>query len=135
CARGRNVTVKSTLMKIMAGIYQPDSGRIFLRNEPVSLNSPLQARQAGVSIVSQELALFPHLSITAHIFANRRKSTAGVLNKRKMNQEARQVLMDMGVELDSSRTVSSLTVGERQLVEIARTFQQQSDIIIMDEAN
>ena len=132
---GENGAGKSTLMKIMAGIYQPDSGQIFLRNEPVSLNSPLQARQAGVSIVSQELALFPHLSITANIFANREKSTAGVLNKRKMSEEARQVLTDMGVHLDPSRTVGSLAVGERQLVEIARTFHQKSDIIIMDEPN
>ena len=69
---GENGAGKSTLMKIMAGIYQPDSGQIFLRNEPVSLNSPLQARQAGVSIVSQELALFPHLSITANIFKSRK---------------------------------------------------------------
>jgi ribose transport system ATP-binding protein len=132
---GENGAGKSTLMKIMAGIYQPDSGQIFLRNEHVSLNSPLHARQAGVSIVSQELALFPHLSITANIFANREKSTAGVLNERRMSQEARQVLTDMGVHLDSSRIVGSLAVGERQLVEIARTFHQQSDIIIMDEPN
>src|SRR6478735_3976037 len=132
---GENGAGKSTLMKIMAGIYQHDNGQIFLRGEPVSLNSPLEARQAGVSIVSQELALFPHLSITANIFANREKSTAGVLNKRKMSEEARQVLTDMGVHLDLSRTVGSLAVGERQLVEIARTFHQKSDIIIMDEPN
>src|SRR5215207_3220321 len=90
---GENGAGKSTLMKIMAGIYRPDSGQIFLRNEPVSLNSPLQARQAGVSIVSQELALFPHLSITANIFANREATTTGgILNKRAMREEARQVL-------------------------------------------
>jgi ABC-type sugar transport system ATPase subunit len=132
---GENGAGKSTLMKILAGIYQPDSGQVFIRDEPVSLTSPLQARQAGVSIVSQELALFPHLSITANIFANREKSTAGVLDNRKMTREARQVLTDMGVTLDPSRTVGSLAVGERQLVEIARTFHQKSDIVIMDEPN
>src|SRR4051794_23122305 len=57
---GENGAGKSTLMKILAGIYQPDSGQVYLRGEPVSLHSPLAARQAGVSIVSQELALFPH---------------------------------------------------------------------------
>ena len=133
---GENGAGKSTLMKILAGIYQPDEGQVFLRGEPVALNSPLHARQAGVSIVSQELALFPHMSITANIFANRESTVGGgILNKRAMRDEARQVLNDMGVNLDPSRKVGSLAVGEKQLVEIARTLHQQSDIVIMDEPN
>jgi ABC-type sugar transport system ATPase subunit len=132
---GENGAGKSTLMKILAGIYQPDSGQVYLRGEPVSLDSPLAARQAGVSIVSQELALFPHLSIAANIFANREVTHGGLLDKRTMHEEARRVLRDMGVALDPSRKVGSLTVGEKQLVEIARTLHQQSDIVIMDEPN
>ena len=133
---GENGAGKSTLMKILAGIYQPDSGQVSLRGEPVSLGSPLQARQAGVSIVSQELALFPHLSITANIFANREATYGGgLLDKRTMRSEARRVLEEMGVALDPARKVGSLTVGEKQLVEIARTLHQQSEIVIMDEPN
>ncbi len=133
---GENGAGKSTLMKILAGIYQPDDGQVFLRGEPVSLRSPLVARQAGVSIVSQELALFPHLSIAGNIFANREALHGGfILNKRSMREEARKVLLDMGVGLDPSRKVGTLAVGEKQLVEIARTLHQQSDIVIMDEPN
>ena len=133
---GENGAGKSTLMKILAGIYSPDGGRIYLRGEPVALDSPLQARQAGVSIVSQELALFPHLSIAANIFANREATRGGVvLDKRTMREDARRVLREMGVALDPMRKVGTLTVGEKQLVEIARTLHQQSDIVIMDEPN
>lgn len=133
---GENGAGKSTLMKILAGIYQPDDGQVFLRGEPVSLRSPLVARQAGVSIVSQELALFPHLSIAGNIFANREAMHGGfILNKRAMREEARKVLLDMGVALNPARKVGTLAVGEKQLVEIARTLHQQSDIVIMDEPN
>ncbi len=133
---GENGAGKSTLMKILAGIYQPDSGQVYLRGEPATLNTPLESRRAGVSIVSQELALFPHLSIAGNIFANREETySGGILNERAMQDATRQVLREMGVGLDPSRKVGSLTVGEKQLVEIARTLQQQSDIVIMDEPN
>ena len=132
---GENGAGKSTLMKILAGIYQPDNGQVYLRGEPVSLGSPLQARQAGVSIVSQELALFPHLSIAGNIFANRERTHSGILDKRSMRNDARRVLTEMGVSLDPTRKVGSLTVGEKQLVEIARTLHHQSEIVIMDEPN
>ncbi|CAN5675245.1 ribose ABC transporter ATP-binding protein RbsA [soil metagenome] len=132
---GENGAGKSTLMKILAGIYQPDAGSVLLRRQPVRLDSPLDARRQGVSIVSQELALFPHLSITANIFVNREATRGGILNKRAMNDAALAVLQEMGVPLNPSRKVGTLTVGEKQLVEIARTVQQQSDIVIMDEPN
>jgi ABC-type sugar transport system ATPase subunit len=133
---GENGAGKSTLMKILAGIYQPDSGQVYLRGEPVTLHTPLDARRAGVSIVSQELALFPHLSIAANIFVNREETVAGgILNKRAMRTASRQVLQEMGVGLDPARKVGTLAVGEKQLVEIARTLQQQSEIVIMDEPN
>lgn len=133
---GENGAGKSTLMKILAGIYQPDSGQVYLLDEPVRLDSPLDARRHGISIVSQELALFPHLSIAANIFVNREVTVAGgVLNKRAMREASREVLQEMGVNLDPSRKVGMLTVGEKQMVEIARTLQQESEIIIMDEPN
>ncbi len=133
---GENGAGKSTLMKILAGIYQPDQGQVFLQEKPVRLNSPLAARRAGVSIVSQELALFPHLSIAANVFVNREETRGGlVLNERAMRKAAREVLDDMGVDLDPSRKVGSLSVGEKQLVEIARTLQQNAEIVIMDEPN
>jgi ABC-type sugar transport system ATPase subunit len=133
---GENGAGKSTLMKMLAGVYQPDHGTIQLRDETVSISDPLQARDFGISIVFQELNLFPHLSVSANIFANRElEHGIGLLDKRKMDAESRRILNQMGVHLDPDAKVGKLSVGEKQLVEIARTLQQRSEIIIMDEPN
>lgn len=133
---GENGAGKSTLMKILAGIYQPDAGAIFIDGQAVQISSPLAARHYGVSIVNQELALFPQLSIAANIFINREETRGRwVLDKPAMRRETETVLEQMGVHLDPGRKVGSLPVGERQIVEIARTLQQKSQIIIMDEPN
>ncbi|MEZ4504296.1 MAG: sugar ABC transporter ATP-binding protein [Thermomicrobiales bacterium] len=133
---GENGAGKSTLMKILAGIYQPDSGRVLIEGEVAQIASPLEARRYGISIVNQELALFPQLSIAANIFVNREETKGRwVLDKKAMRRETEDVLEQMGVWLDPSRKVGSLPVGEKQIVEIARTIQQKSRIIIMDEPN
>lgn len=133
---GENGAGKSTLMKILAGVYQPDHGTVYLQNQPVRIVDPLHARRLGVSIVFQELNLFPHLTVAANVFANREEVMAGgVLNNKAMNAATREILDLMQVSLDPNQKVGDLSVGERQLVEIARTLQQRSDIIIMDEPN
>jgi len=133
---GENGAGKSTLMKILAGIYLPDSGTVYLRGQPVKLSNPLEARKNGVSIVFQELNQFPHLTATGNIFINREMAGgSGLLNEKEMNAAVRQVFEMMGVDIDPKVLVGSLTVGEKQQVEIARTLQQQSEIIIMDEPN
>jgi ribose transport system ATP-binding protein len=133
---GGNGAGKSTLMKILAGVHLPDGGRVVLRGKPVALRNPLEARDQGVSIVFQELNLFPHLSVAANIFANRERTGRwGLLDERAMADAAREVLGAMGVALDPGARVGSLSLGERQLVEIARTLERQSDLIIMDEPN
>ncbi|MEA2596473.1 MAG: ribose transport system ATP-binding protein [Thermomicrobiales bacterium] len=133
---GENGAGKSTLMKMLAGVHQPDQGTIYLRGEPLAISDPLHARQLGVSIVFQELNLFPHLSVSANIFANRElQLRGGLLDSRQMKTESRRILDLMGVRLDPDTKVGTLSVGEKQLVEIARTLHQRSDIIIMDEPN
>ncbi len=133
---GENGAGKSTLMKILAGIYQPDSGSVLIDGQEAHISSPLAARNYGISIVNQELALFPQLSIAANIFVNREETHGRwVLDKQAMRRETEAVLEQMGVWLDPSRKVGSLPVGEKQIVEIARTIQQKSQIIIMDEPN
>ncbi|MCA9878276.1 MAG: sugar ABC transporter ATP-binding protein, partial [Thermomicrobiales bacterium] len=127
---------KSTLMKILSGVYQPDSGALVLRGEPVAISDPLQARKLGVSIVFQELNLFPHLTVAGNIFANRESTVGpGLLNERQMVAATQKILGEMGVPLNPHARVGRLSVAEKQLVEIARTLQQESDIIIMDEPN
>src|SRR5215217_3174179 len=133
---GENGAGKSTIMKMLAGVYQPESGSLILRGEPVVIGDPLHARQLGVSIVFQELNLFPHLTVAGNIFANREEVVAGgVLNNKAMNAAAREILGQMQVALEPTRKLAGLSVGEKQLVEIARTLQQRSEIVIMDEPN
>ena len=132
---GENGAGKSTLMKMLAGVHTQDSGEVTLRGTPVRLGDPRQARMQGISIVFQELNLFPDLTVTGNIFANREVSKAGLLNERAMQSEVKRVFQMMGVDLDPHAKTRTLSVGERQLVEIARTLQQESEIIIMDEPN
>lgn len=133
---GENGAGKSTIMKMLAGVHQPDSGTLVLRGTPVTITDPLHARKLGVSIVFQELNLFPHLTVAGNIFANRESTVGpGLLNERQMVAATRKILNEMGVSLDPHARVGRLSVAEKQLVEIARTLQQESDIIIMDEPN
>ncbi len=133
---GENGAGKSTLMKILAGIYQPDSGTVLIEGQAAQISGPLAARNYGISIVNQELALFPQLSIAANIFVNREETRGRwVLDKGAMHKETEAVLEQMGIWLDPRRKVGRLPVGEKQIVEIARTIQQNSQIIIMDEPN
>jgi ABC-type sugar transport system ATPase subunit len=132
---GENGAGKSTLMKILAGVYEADSGQIFLDGKEVKFSSPRDAQQKGISIVFQELNLFPQLSVAGNIFINRELEQAGLLNERQMTREAQKVLDLMRVEIDPLERVSDLAQGQRQLVEIARALYHEPKIIIMDEPN
>src|SRR5215211_7004892 len=97
---GENGAGKSTLMKMLAGVHGPDVGTIALRGEPVNIGDPLAARKLGISIVFQELNLFPHLSVAANVFANRETTRGpGLLDERQMVAATKSVLAEMGVTL------------------------------------
>jgi ABC-type sugar transport system ATPase subunit len=133
---GENGAGKSTLMKILAGVYPPDRGRVWLDGTPVRWRDPLDARRQGISIVFQELNLFPHLTVADNIFINRELvNRLGLLKKRAMLEASRQVLEAMGVALDPRARVAELSIGEKQLVEIARTLQGRANLLILDEPN
>jgi ABC-type sugar transport system ATPase subunit len=106
---GENGAGKSTIMKMLAGVHQPDSGTLVLRGEPTTIADPLDARRLGLSIVFQELNLFPHLSVAANIFANRELAgVGGLLDERRMVVATRRILDEMGVDLDPApRSASS----------------------------
>jgi len=133
---GENGAGKSTLMKILAGVYQPDKGRIIFEDQSVQFLSPRHAQELGVSIVFQELNLFPTLTVAGNIFINREPSLYQTwMNKRHMVEESRKVLEMIGVDLDPNTPVYSLSIGEQQMVEIARVISQESKLVIMDEPN
>ena len=133
---GENGAGKSTLMKLLAGVHEPDDGEIRLESQRVRLNNPRAARRHGISIVFQELNLFPHRTVAANVFANRERiGRWGRVNRRAMREATRRVLSELDVRLSPDTFVGALGIGEQQQVEIARTLEQQSRIIILDEPN
>ncbi len=132
---GENGAGKSTLMKIMSGAYIPDSGTIYLGGEKVSFSHPLQALNKGVSIIYQEFNLLPERTVAHNIFLARESSRLGTLDIRKMNKQAVEVLKELGVEklISPTALVSSLSVAEQQLVEIAKAIAFKAKVLIMDE--
>ncbi len=130
---GENGAGKSTLMKILGGIYTPDEGQIFLDGKPAHLGSVTAAEAAGIALIHQELNQCEHLDVAGNVFLGREKTTfLGFLDSR-MYQEARQLTLRLGLDVSPRTRVSELTVGQQQLVEIARALATKSRLLILDE--
>lgn len=130
---GENGAGKSTLIRILGGIEQPVSGEVLVGGERKVFRSSSDAQATGISVVSQEFRLVPQLSIADNVFLGHELSSGGVVNNRRTLERTREVLDQLGLGLDPKRTVSSLTVGDRQMVEIARALSRDFDVLIMDE--
>lgn len=133
---GENGAGKSTLMKIVSGVYFPDSGTITIDNEEVSFKKPREALEKGVSIIHQELNIAKDLTVAENIYLGEEIRTKGflpLLDRKRMEKLAEDTLARMGVKLDVRRISDELTASEQQLIEIAKVFNRNSKIIIMDE--
>ena len=131
---GENGAGKSTLMKVLTGIYQMDSGVIEYQGQPVTFNDPRHSQLSGISIIHQELNLLPELTIAENIFLGREKTNAfGGISWSKMYQEADALLQRLNVKHSSREKLGSLSLGEQQMVEIAKALSFKSQVIIMDE--
>ena len=132
---GENGAGKSTLMKIMSGAYIPDAGTLYLSDEKVYFSHPRQAQMKGVSIIYQEFNLLPERTVAHNIYLARESAKFGTLDIRKMNKDAIEVLKELGVEnmISPTALVSSLSVAEQQLVEIAKAIAFNAKVLIMDE--
>ena len=132
---GENGAGKSTLMKIMAGAYKQDDGEIYFQGEEISLNHPIEAQRLGVAIIYQEFNLLPERTVAQNIFLGREPSKFGVISPHQLNNQTREVLQDLGVEkmISPESLVSSLSVAEQQLVEIAKAVSLNAKVLIMDE--
>lgn len=130
---GENGAGKSTLGKIVAGIYQPDEGRVLLDGEVIRFRVPLDAAEAGIAIVHQELAFCPNLSIAENLFLGRMPSRGGIVRRGEMEGEARRMLAAVGLQIDPATLMERLSTAQEQLVQIAAAVGRRARIIVMDE--
>jgi ribose transport system ATP-binding protein len=133
---GENGAGKSTLMKILTGVYHPDrDGKILINGEPVGeISGTSHARELGISIIYQELSVVDNLSISDNIFLSQEISNRfGILNRKAMHEVTDRLMKSLDMSLDAGTLVGRLSVGQKQMVEIAKALSYKSKIIIMDE--
>ena len=130
---GENGAGKSTLVKIIAGDYQADAGEVIVDGQAHSVLDPRQARDLGVAIIFQEFQDASTLSVAENISLGRIPNKRGIVNWREMNRRAQEILDQLEVDIDPKATVGNLRVGERQIVEIARSLSASARLLILDE--
>lgn len=133
---GENGAGKSTLMKILAGEYKKDSGRITVNDKFINIDSTQKAAEAGIALIHQEFSLVPELSVYQNIFLGKelKSGIPGIVGAKKMQKEAGEVLASIGItDIDIKKPVKDLTVSEQQMVEIAKVISTDAWLIVMDE--
>ncbi|NDL63301.1 sugar ABC transporter ATP-binding protein [Acerihabitans arboris] len=130
---GENGAGKSTMMKMLAGVETPSSGQIFLDGQPVSLASTHQAEKLGISIIFQELNLFPNMNVMDNIFIANEFFQRGRVNVAYQYQLAKALLDRLELDVDPLTPLEELAIGHQQLVEIARALSKDTRVLIMDE--
>ena len=134
---GKNGSGKSTLVRILAGATLPTSGTVRIAGKEAHFHSPHDAFGAGIVTVHQELSLVPELSVGENIFLGRLpKSTrfgVSIVDWRKLHTDAERLLAEMGLDIDSRKQVASLSVGQQQVVEIAKAMSFEPSILLLDE--
>jgi ABC-type sugar transport system ATPase subunit len=130
---GENGAGKSTLVKIMTGAVTPDSGSLRLEGAPIRFSNAAEAVESGVAVVSQELSLFPHLSVLDNLFPMREPKIGPFINTKLMKTLATPVLEELGFTAPTSTLVGDLTLAQRQLVEIAKALITQPKVLLLDE--
>jgi ribose transport system ATP-binding protein len=131
---GENGAGKSTLMKILSGVHSPDEGEIILEGQPVKFHSPAGAKANGVGMIYQELTNMPSLSVAENVFLGRQYTNRlGIIDWGRMRKDAEQALTTLGIHIDVNQRMGSLSLGNQQLVEIARIITSGARIIVLDE--
>ncbi|MEZ4865608.1 MAG: sugar ABC transporter ATP-binding protein [Caldilineaceae bacterium] len=130
---GENGAGKSTMMKLLAGVFHDYSGELLLDGQAVRFTSPADAQAQGIGMVYQELSTFQHLTVAENLFSRKVPTRGGMVRWRQMNREAQSLLHELGLDIDVSTRMGELSVGSQQLVEIARVIFSGARIIILDE--
>ena len=131
---GENGAGKSTLVKILAGVYRPDSGQLLIDGEEAIFDNAKQSQEAGIAIIFQEPTLFPDLSVAENIFVGVQPlKRFRRIDGRRMRREAATLFEQLGVGLDPDRLARGLSIADQQLVEIAKALTTNARVIVMDE--
>lgn len=133
---GENGAGKSTLIKILSGVYSRDSGTVKVKGEEVAFANPKDAEERGINIIHQELNIIPHLTVTQNMFLGKELTYGkfGFLNKKAMKEATLESLKELGVtNINPEEPAGNLSVGQQQMIEIARALATKSELIIMDE--
>ena len=130
---GGNGAGKSSLMKILTGVYLRDSGEVKINGKDYVFANPREAEVAGVAMIFQELSLVPTLTVAQNIFLNREPRKGAFINGPETVRRAREILTDLGEDIDPNARVEDLSVGACQMVEIAKALSKNAQILVMDE--
>jgi ribose transport system ATP-binding protein len=131
---GENGAGKSTLMKILSGAYVPDPGaEILIDEKPIHINGPLSAKEHGIAIIYQELALAPNLTVAENIYLGREAQRGPTIDRAGMIAGCADILTNLGATFGPRTVVGDLSIAEQQMVEVARAIHARSRILVMDE--
>ena len=133
---GDNGAGKSTVVKMLSGLYKPDAGEILVNDQLVTLKSAIDARKAGIETVLQDLALVPQRPVYLNLFLGREatKSAIQLLDHKLMCREAKKLFLELGVNIPNVKLpIGALSGGQRQAVAIARAARWSQSLVIMDE--
>ena len=131
---GENGAGKSTLVKIIAGLYHQDTGQMFIEGKEKAFLSPLDAIADRISMIHQETLLVPYLTVAENIFLGREPlNRLGLLNKKKLFEKTKELLKNVNIDIKADALIHTLSVAQKQLVEIAKAVSFNSKLIIMDE--
>jgi rhamnose transport system ATP-binding protein len=132
---GENGAGKTTLVKILTGVYRPDSGVLEMDGAPLRLHGPTDARRRGIAVVHQELGIFPDLTVAENVFMGRFPTGPFyAVDRKKMEAQVEAALAELGLWFDPACPMGRLSVGKQQLVEIAKALISEARILVLDEA-
>jgi ribose transport system ATP-binding protein len=130
---GENGAGKSTLMKILAGVVTKDAGEIVFDGRSINPQNPAEAQALGISLVHQELSLAPNLTVAENIFVRREPRRLGLIKWRELNARAKGLLDEFEVNIAPDTIVNNLSLGARQIVEIAKALSVDAKLLVLDE--
>jgi ribose transport system ATP-binding protein len=130
---GENGAGKSTLIKVFTGVHRPDAGEVRLHGRRVTFGAPIDAQQAGISTIYQEVNLVPLMTVAQNLYLGREPKRFGLVNHRRMRDDARDLLQRHGIDVDPSRVLRTLGLGLQQMVAVVRAVSIEASVVVMDE--